>query len=605
MKRYPLWKHLLVAVLLVLAALYALPSAYPTAPALELRAGRDTAPADLRARAAQLLEEEGLAPAGERAEGARLLLRFAGVEDQIRAFQLLDEALAEEAVVALTSSSSAPAWLEAFGAQAIALGLDLRGGVHFLLDVDVDFAVERFMTSSREVLSTALSEAKLPAEVELAPGPVLLIQPAVPGQLRDIVDLIARTEPRLTLLEVGDAIEGRLEGLAQEQVVELAVGQNVETLRRRVDELGVAEPTIARQGDRRIVVQLPGLQDTARAKDIIGRRAALELRGVDEAASASPQRIARALRGFRSSRTELMPYADEAGHVFVDRRIIITGDNIVDASYGGDEAGRPAVHLSLDPAGAARMKSYTRRNVGQQMAIVLLDRDTAEVISAPRIESELHARFLIHGGGMGLEEANELALLLRSGSLAAPIEIVEERTIGPSLGADNIRKGLGAVTGGFMLVAAFIAAYYGIFGTVSVAALVANLLCLTALLAVLGANLTLPGLAGFALTLGMAIDANVLINERIREELTAGEPPGQAIEAGYARAAATIIDANVTTLIAGLALFALGSGPVRGFAVVLCLGIATSMFSAVVVSRALADLVYGVRKGRVRDISIG
>ena len=605
MKRYPLWKHLLVAALLALAGLYALPSAYPTAPALELRGDRGVSGAALRAAAAELLAAEGIEPAGARVEEARAFLRFASVDAQIQAFRLLADALEGEAVVALTSLSSAPAWLDRFGAKAIALGLDLRGGVHFLLDVDTAFAVDRFMGSAREVLATAFAEEKIAAEIELREGPVLAVVLADPARLRDAVDLIAATEPRLTLLEEDGAIEGRLEGLALEQVVELAVGQNVETLRRRVDELGVAEPTIARQGSDRIVVQLPGLQDTARAKAIIGRRAALELRGVDEAASSSQARIDRALRGFRSARTELFPFADGAGHVFVDRRIIVTGDNIVDASYGSDEAGRPAVHLALDAVGANRMKAYTRRNVGQQMAIVLLDRDSSEVISAPRIESELHARFLIHGGGMGVDEANELALLLRSGSLAAPIDIVEERTIGPSLGADNIRKGLGAVTGGFILVALFIAAYYGVFGMVSVAALVANLLCLTALLAVLGANLTLPGLAGFALTLGMAIDANVLINERIREELAAGQPPGLAIETGYARAAATIIDANVTTLIAGLALFALGSGPVRGFAVVLCLGIATSMFSAVVVSRAFADLVYGVRKGRVREVSIG
>ena len=605
MRKYPAWKTALVIVALLLAALYALPSAYPNLPSLEIRARSGTTIDDLSGKVQEALDSASLQTTRLVEQEGLVIASFSSTQDQLEAKARVEEEIGTDGIVALGLRFDVPEWIAGLGAKPIALGLDLRGGVHFLLQVDVDFAMERFLSVAEDTIRRALREDNIRHTLSIA-GETLRIAPDNPDELGEILDIIAQNEPRLDLAPQEDGtLVAEISPFARIQVTDLAVGQNAETLRRRVDEIGVSEPVIARQGESRIVVQLPGLQDTARAKGILGRRAALELRGVDERASSSPSVLSRAGRGNVPAGLELLPYSDGAGDILVEERAVLTGENIVDASYGTDEAGRPAVHLTLDPLGAAKIKSYTRERVGEQLAIVLIDEDETQVISAPRIDSELHARFLIHGGGMDADEANELALLLRSGSLATPIAIIEERTVGPSLGADNIRYGLGAVTGGFVLVAILIMFYYGIFGMISVFALVANLLCLTALLASLNAGLTLPGLAGFALTLGMAIDANVLINERIREELATGQSPGLAIEAGYARAFATILDANVTTMIAGLALFALGSGPVRGFAVVLCLGLVTSMFTAVVVSRSVVALVYGMRKGRLKEISIG
>lgn len=604
MKRLHWWRHILVATVLLFATIYALPSAYPSAPTVDIRARTGAEVTDIAANTERILARAKLSSKRIIATAQQTTVLFADTESQLAAQNILQTELGPDVLVALNTRTATPSWLDDLGARAISLGLDLRGGVHFLIQVDLEFAITRFFENSTTAISDRLNDLNIAHTLEHQDR-VIAISVNDPEQETAAVDAIAQTEPRLDLTVVDGVINAELGIFGQDQLATQAVGQNVETLRRRVDELGVAEPVIAQQGDDRIVVQLPGLQDTARAKGILGRRAALELRGVDERASASAIALSRAEEtGIVPAGTEFLQYADGGGGIFIEKRIVLTGDNIIDANYGSDEAGRPAVHIALDGAGANKIKTYTRERVGEQLAIVLIDRDRTEVISAPRIDSELHARFLIHGGAMGVDEATEIALLLRSGSLATPIEIVEERTIGPSLGADNIRSGLGAVTGGFVLVAILIAAYYGVFGLVSVGALLANVLCLTALLAVLGAGLTLPGLAGFALTLGMAIDANVLINERIREELIAGKTPGLAIEAGFSRAFATILDANITTLIAGVALFALGSGPVRGFAVVLCLGIATSMFTAVVVARTLVDLVYG-RSGRLKQISIG
>ena len=388
---------------------------------------------------------------------------------------------------------------------------------------------------------------------------------------------------------------------ARDEIIDLTMQQNLQTLRNRVDELGVAEPVITRQGSDRIAVQLPGVQDTAQAKKVLGRTAALELRGVDESKTASRVMIRRAVRGRAPAGTELY-YERDGTPLLLERIPVITGENITDARPGYDQNNQPAVHIALDAAGGEKMKRYTRPRVGQQLAILLRDRNSAEVISAPVINEELYVNFLIHGR-MSAAEAAELSLLLRSGALAAPLEIVEERTVGPSLGADNIRRGVNSVIGGFTAIALFIAAYYAMFGIISVAALLMNLLLLTALLALAGATLTLPGLAGFALTLGMAIDANVLINERIREEVASGKSALMAVRAGYGRAFSTILDSNLTTLIAGAALFAFGSGPVRGFAVVLCFGILTSMFSAVQGSRALVN-IFSERR-RATRLSLG
>ncbi len=591
MKRYPAWKHALVLALLALALVYALPSAYPSAPTVEVRARAGSALPDPAAAIDRTLAAAGIRPNSIIADGTRTIASFGDSETQLEAKLALDAALGDRAVTALASATTAPDWLDSFGATPVALGLDLRGGAHFLLETDAEFAVERFFSTSADLLKRALRGERIPVRSITVANEAIIVVLQDESDSSAAADLLFRTEPRLFYEADGARIAGELRAGQRDALIDQAVGQNIETLRRRVDEIGVAEPAIARQGTTRIVVQLPGLQDTARAKEILGRRAALELRGVIES-------------GVPAAGSERIP-SSEGPPVLVDDVRVATGENIIDASYGSDDSGRPAVHIALDAAGAARMKAYTRDRRGEQMAIVLLERDRAEVISAPRIEAELHARFIIHGGGMGVDEANQLSLLLRSGSLAAPLDVVEERTVGPSLGADNIRSGLRSVAGGFILVAVLIALYYSAFGTFSVAALMVNLLCLTAMLGALGAALTLPGLAGFALTLGMAIDANVLINERIREELDRGNKPGLAVEVGYQRAFATILDANITTLIAGLALFALGSGPVRGFAVVLCLGIATSMFSAIVFSRSLVDWAYGRRKKRIARIAIG
>ena len=592
MKRYPAWKHAMVLALLALAFIYALPSAYPTAPTVEIRARTGQQLSDPVAAVERALANAGIKASSIVSETGRTIASFADNETQLQAKAAIDRALSRRAVTALASGTIAPDWLASIGATPVALGLDLRGGAHFLLETDTKFAVERFFSTSVDTIRAELRDKRIPTTGIKAANRQIEITLRNVSDASKAIEAIIEVEPRLFFEASGSRLLGELRIGQREQLIEQAVGQNIETLRRRVDEIGVAEPVIAKQGESRVVVQLPGLQDTARAKEILGRRAALELRGVIEGG------------GHATAGSEFIPSSD-GGRVLVDDFRVITGENIIDANYGSDDTGRPAVHLSLDAAGAARMKAYTRERRGEQMAIVLLESGSSEVISAPRIESELHARFIIHGGGMSFEEANQLSLLLRSGSLAAPMEVVEERTVGPSLGADNIKSGLGSVAGGFVLVALLIAIYYSVFGTFSVAALIVNLLCLTALLGVLGAALTLPGLAGFALTLGMAIDANVLINERIREELAGGGRPGLAIEAGYERAFATILDANITTLIAGLALFALGSGPVRGFAVVLCLGIATSMFSAVVFSRALVDYSYGRRKKKITRIAIG
>ena len=592
--------------LLSLALLYALPNFYPSLATIELRpaVGTATTQETIAEQADEALRTATIPYLDMRVNGPQTIFSFAEIKDQLAARKVTQQALTDQAVIALGTTSAAPAWLAAIGARPVALGLDLRGGAQFLLQVDTDFVLMRFWTAASANITASLREKQIRHADLIISGRELSLLLAEPAQASAAVAEMQQAEPRLTYENLGDGkVRASLSNFQFTGLLGLAVGQNTETLRRRIDEIGVAEPVIARQGDERILVQLPGLQDTARAKAILGRRAALELRGVNERLSASANAIARAERGAAPAGTELFRTSDNRA-LLLETAAVITGENIIDASYGSDEAGRPAVHLALDGPGAARMKAYTRKHLSEQLAIVLIERDHSEVLSAPRIESELHARFLIHGGGMQFEDATELALLLRSGSLAAPMEIVEERTVGPSLGADNIRRGLRSVAGGFTLVALMIICYYLAFGSISVCALLANLLCLTALLASLGAALTLPGLAAFALTVGMAIDANVLINERIREEWAAGRSPGLAIEAGYKRALATILDANLTTLIAGLALFALGSGPVRGFAVVLCLGIATSMFTALMLTRALVDLLYG-RRGRLKTISIG
>ena len=485
------------------------------------------------------------------------------------------------------------------------LGLDLRGGVHFLLQVDMKGALTKRLDATGADLRSLLRDKDIRHGGVNREGMNLAVRFRDADTRDKAKKVIADNQPDLLLTESLDGAQFKLIAAltqpAQTRIQEFALKQNIQTLHNRINELGVAEPVIQQQGADRIVVQLPGVQDTAKAKDILGRTATLEVRMVDDA----PGLLELALQG-------QIPYGDElykdrdGAPILVKKQVVLTGDRLTDAQPGFDnQTQEPAVHLTLDSAGARIFKDITRENVGKRMAILLIEKGKGEVVTAPVIRTEIGGgRVQISGGKMSTTEANDTALLLRAGALAAPMDIIEERTIGPSLGAENIKKGFDSTLYGFALVSAFMIAYYTLFGLISVLALAANLLFLVALLSMLQATLTLPGMAGIALTLGMAIDANVLINERVREELRDGATPQAAIHAGYERAFDTILDSNVTTLIAGLALLIFGSGPVRGFAVVLCLGILTSIFSAVTVSRALVNFWYG-RRRKLDHLAIG
>jgi preprotein translocase subunit SecD len=488
------------------------------------------------------------------------------------------------------------------------LGLDLRGGVHFLLQVDMKGALTKRLDSTGADLRTLLRDKNVRHGGIGREGNTLAIR-FRDTEMRDKAKIaIADSQPDLDLLESQDGTDFKLvatlKPTAQKRIQEFAIKQNITTLHNRINELGVAEPVIQQQGADRIVVQLPGVQDTAKAKDILGRTATLEVRMVDDEASANPTTLQTAASGQPPAGTEY--YVERGGRgLLVKKQVVLTGERLTDAQAGFDnQTQEPAVHLMLDAAGARIFRDVTRENVGKRMAILLIEKGKGEVVTAPVIRTEIGGGRVQISGRMTTTEANDTALLLRAGSLAAPMEIIEERTIGPSLGADNISKGFHSTMWGFAAIATFMTFYYLLFGFVSVTALSANLLFLVAVLSLLQATLTLPGIAAVALTLGMAIDANVLINERVREELRNGATPQAAITAGYERAWGTILDSNITTLIAGVALLIFGSGPVRGFAVVHCLGILTSIFSSVVVSRALVNWIYG-RRHRLESISIG
>ena len=593
MYRFPLWKHALVFALILLATLYALPTAYSKSPTVQIRAtGGNITPEKTVKKVNLYLREVGITPSRIVYEKNVVQAVFADAEDQLAALDSLSKALGDKYVVALNSISEQPEWLKAIGAVPLALGLDLRGGVYFLLQIDVGLAYERRLKGFANGLKKDLKKTGI-TDVTVEGGVIILITPS-DGSAEAALEIITQKYPELqTPLDAAREMRLSLSEDAADEILDLTMQQNLQTLRNRVDELGVAEPVITRQGKERIAVQLPGVKDTAEAKSILGRTAALELRGVDDR-SESKAALRRAKNGRPPSGTELFEQSD-GPPLLLKKNIVISGENINDARPGYDNNNRPAVHISLDNIGAEKIKKHTRSRVGKRLAILLRDKNSDEIISSPVIRQELYANFII-SGNMKSKEAAELSLLLRAGALAAPLEIVEERTVGPSLGADNIKSGINSVIGGFVAIALFIALYYTMFGLISVTALLGNVLFLTALLGAIGATLTLPGLAGFALTLGMAIDANVLINERIREEIDAGRKPLAAIEAGYGRAFTTILDSNLTTLIAGVALFVFGSGPVRGFAVVLCLGILTSMFSAIQTSRSMVNIAYERRK---------
>lgn len=611
MNRFPLWKYALLLAALLVGLVYTLPNFFGEAPAVQVSSGKATLKVDatLVPRVERALKEAGIAADFVQLDGASVRARFADTDTQIKAKDAIAKALNPEPadpsyIVALNLLSRSPAWLSSMHALPMYLGLDLRGGVHFLMQVDMKSALTKRADSLTGDVRSLLREKNIRHAGISRNGNAIEVLFRDPAMAQGARTALAEALPDLLWSESGAGsselrLSGRLRDEAARRVQEQAVKQNITTLHNRINELGVAEPVIQQQGIDRVVVQLPGVQDTAKAKDIIGRTATLELRLVDDSAEAAAA-LAGGTVPFGTER-----YVERSGQpLILKRQVILTGENLTDAQAGfSGETQEPLVNLSVDAKGARIMRDTSRENLKKRMAILLFEKGKGEVLTAPVIQSELGARFQI-SGRMSTQEANDLALLLRAGSLAAPMEIIEERTIGPSLGAENIAKGFHSVMWGFVAIAAFMCLYYMLFGVFSTAALAVNLLLLVAVLSMLQATLTLPGIAAIALTLGMAIDANVLINERVREELRAGASPQVAINTGYERAWATILDSNITTLIAGVALLAFGSGPVRGFAVVHCLGILTSMFSAVLFSRGLVNLWYG-RQKKLKAVSIG
>ncbi|MBU6143623.1 MAG: protein translocase subunit SecD [Betaproteobacteria bacterium] len=612
MNKLPIWRAIVMVVALAFGLLYTLPNFFGEAPAVQVSSAKSTVKVDQETadRVSRSLQIAGIAAEAVALEGTSVRIRLPDTDTQLKAKDAIDKALNTDPkdprfVVALNLVSSSPGWLSAMRALPMYLGLDLRGGVHFLLQVDMPAALSKRMDVLVTDTRTLLRDKNLRhSGIGRTPqGIEIRFREAETRQKSR--ELLNTQIPDLNWAEASvggePALIGTMRPETEKRVRDYALKQNITTLSNRVNELGVAEPVIQQQGPERIVVQLPGVQDTAKAKDILGRTATLEIRMVEDSLEA--------LNALATGRTPagLEIFTERGGGpILLKREVILTGESLTDAQAGFDSQnpGEPAVHLSLDSKGARVFRDVTRESIGRRMAILLVEKGKGEVVTAPVIRSEIPGGRVQISGRMTTTEAADVALLLRAGSLAAPMEIIEERTIGPSLGADNIKKGFNSTLYGFMAVGIFMMAYYLIFGAFSVAALSVNLLLLFAILSLLQATLTLPGIAAIALTLGMAVDANVLINERVREELRNGLSPQAAIQQGYDRAWATILDSNVTTLIAGVALLVFGSGPVRGFAVVHCLGILTSIFSAVFFSRGLVNLWYGGKK-KLAKLSIG
>ncbi|GAB4089245.1 preprotein translocase subunit SecD [Hydrogenophaga soli] len=612
MNRYPLWKYVIIGIMLLLGSLYSMPNLFGEAPAIQVSPVKASTKVDAGtlAQVEKVLQDSGHSAGLIQLEGHSVKARFNDTDTQIKARDALEKALNPNAaeptyVVALNLVPRTPSWLQALHANPMYLGLDLRGGVHFMLQVDMQGALSKRAEALASDLRTSLREKGI------RHGGITRNNQSLEIRLRDAAavqatqNLLQDQFPDLIATVSADAAETRialnLKPEAARKVQEQALKQNITTLHNRINELGVAEPVIQQQGQDRIVVQLPGVQDTAKAKDILGRTATLELRMVDESAEGRAAETGAGPVPFGSER-----HLDRNGQpVITKRQVILTGESLTDAQAGFDsQTQEAAVHLTLDAKGARIFRDVTRENVGKRMAILLFEKGKGEVVTAPVIRGEIGGGRVQISGRMSTAEASDTALLLRAGSLAAPMEIIEERTIGPSLGADNISKGIHSVMWGFLVIVAFMCVYYAMFGVFSSLALAVNLILLVAVLSMLQATLTLPGIAAMALALGMAIDSNVLINERVREELRNGSSPQAAINAGYEHAWATILDSNVTTLIAGLALLLFGSGPVRGFAMVHCVGILTSMFSAVLFSRGVVNLWYG-RQKKLKSVSIG
>jgi preprotein translocase subunit SecD len=612
MNRYPIWKYVIIAIMLALGTLYSLPNLFGEAPAVQVSPGKASVKVDTSTlqRVEQALATDGLTANRVQLEGGSIKVRLNSTDDQLKARDSLEKALnpnpAEPThVVALNLVPRTPAWLQAIHASPMYLGLDLRGGVHFMLQVDMQGALTKKTEALAGDLRTALREKNVRHGGITRNGQTLELKLRDAAVLKTAQNLLQDQFADLAVVTTTEGVDTKLtltiKPEAARKVQEQALKQNITTLHNRINELGVAEPVIQQQGLDRIVVQLPGVQDTAKAKDILGRTATLEVRMVDESSEGRAAETNTGPVPFGSER-----HPDRNGQaVITKRQVILTGENLTDAQAGFDsQTQEAAVHLTLDAKGSRIFRDVTRDNVGKRMAILLFEKGKGEVVTAPVIRSEIGGGRVQISGRMTTAEASDTALLLRAGSLAAPMDIIEERTIGPSLGAENIAKGFNSVLWGFLVIVVFMCVYYMMFGVFSSIALAFNLVLLVAILSMLQATLTLPGMAAMALALGMAIDANVLINERVREELRNGSSPQAAIHAGYDRAWGTILDSNVTTLIAGVALLIFGSGPVRGFAVVHCVGILTSMFSAVMFSRGLVNLWYGRRK-KLKTVSIG
>jgi preprotein translocase subunit SecD len=611
MNRYPLWKYALIVVALLFGTLYTIPNLFGESPAVQISSAKSTikVDADVAERVQRALTQEGIesdSVAFDNAAQPSVRARFKDTDTQFKAKSVLERALNTDPadptyIVAYNLLPNTPQWLQKIHAFPMYLGLDLRGGVHFLMQVDIKAVINKRLQGLQASARSILRDKNIRHNGITRSGDAIDIAFRDEATRNSARNALAAQLSELVLQDQGSGdnlkLVGTLHPEALKQTQEDGVKQNITTLSKRVNELGVAEPVIQRQGADRIVVQLPGVQDVSRAKDIIGRTATLEVRMVDDSV----------IRG--TEETAAIPFGSElfkigkGAPVVLQKEPILTGDYISSASASFDQNQQPAVGIDLNGDGGRRMRDATRGQIGKNMAIVLFEKGRGEVLTVATIRDELGSRFQITGMGSA-EAASDLALLLRAGSLAAPMDIVEERTIGPQLGADNIKMGFQATLYGFVAMAIFMIIYYQLFGIFSTIALSVNLLLLIALLSTLQATLTLPGIAAIALTLGMAIDSNVLINERIREELRNGQSPQSAIALGFERAWATIVDSNVTTLIAALALLIFGSGAIRGFAVVHCLGILTSMFSAVFFSRGIINLWYGRRK-KLTSLAIG